>query len=214
MAALTGQMGPREFQLVLLRRMADFQPQLVDEARYELGASRTEMREANRRWQALLRSARAPKGLTRYERLLGPPQTSGRRTVGDLACAVYRWPVPLWPELRYEVVTLAGGPLLHEWLVRSDDAPAPRPRSVGELAPWSCVVEDVARAFPPAVPMEGTAPSRWRMAFTAPEEPGGPPEREEQAAPHGGGRGPAAAGGRYVADFTWGLLQRVVPAGG
>ncbi|MUL43567.1 hypothetical protein FZ103_20740 [Streptomonospora sp. PA3] len=172
--------------------MADFQPQLVDEARHELGASRTEMREANRRWQAMLRSPRAPSGRRRYEALLGPAQAGGRRAVGDLDCEWHRWPVPLWPDLRYEVVALAGGPVLHEWLVRAEDAFAPRPRHVGELHPWSCVVEDVARAFAPAVPMEGTAPSRWRMAFCAADE--------------------AGARGRYVADFTWGLLQRVLPA--
>src|SRR5690625_3060207 len=163
-------MGPREFQLVLLRRMADFQPQLVDEARGELGASRTEMREANARWQAMLRSARAPAGRKRYERVLGPAESTGRRAVGDLDCAVYRWPVPLWPDLRYEVVTAVGGPPLHEWLVRAEDAPAPRPRGAADLTPWSCVVEDVARAFAPAVPMEGTAPSRWRLSFAAPGE--------------------------------------------
>ncbi|KII00315.1 hypothetical protein LP52_01770 [Streptomonospora alba] len=179
-------MGPRAFQLVLLRRMADFQPQLVDEARHELGASRTEMREANRRWQAMLRSARAPAGLERYRLVLGPARSSGRRAIGDLDCTWHRWPVPLWPELRYEVVTAAGGPVLHEWLVRAEDAPEPRLHTVGDLAPWSCVVDDLARAFTGAVPMEGTAPSRWRLAFTAPDA-------------------------RYVADFAWGLLQRVTP---
>ncbi|MFC4868011.1 MULTISPECIES: hypothetical protein [Streptomonospora] len=185
-------MGPRGFQLVLLRRMADYRPQLVDDARRELGATRAEMREANRRWQAMLRSARAPSGLRRYRLLLGPAETTARRPVGDLDCEVHRWPVPLWPDLRYEVVTLEGGPVLHEWLVRAEGATAPRPRHVGELDPWSCVVDDVARAFAPAVPMEGTAPSRWRLAFTAPDASG--------------------RSGRHVAEFTWGLLQRVVPA--
>ncbi|WP_131102566.1 hypothetical protein [Streptomonospora litoralis] len=188
-------MGPREFQLVLLRRMADFQPQLVDQARRELDASRTEMREVNARWQAMLRSARAPAGLRRYETVLGPAHSTGKRTLGDLACAVHRWPVPLWPELRYEVVTLPEGALLHEWLVRAEDAPAPEPHAVDDLVPWSCVVEDVARAFAPAVPMEGTAPARWRLAFTASEAAG---DHRTYS---------------YTADFTWGLLQLVTRVG-
>jgi hypothetical protein len=52
------------------------------------------------------------------------------------------------------------------------------------------VVDDVARAFAPAVPMEGTAPSRWRLVFDAPPAAGRPPER-------------------HIADFVWGLLQDV-----
>ena len=61
---------PLDFQLVLLRRMADHNPDLVADARRELGVSLSEMREANKRWQAgrlpgsvaslhLLNSARA-----------------------------------------------------------------------------------------------------------------------------------------------------------
>ena len=48
-----------DFQLVLLRRMADHNPDLVEDARRELGASLADMREANKRWQAMIRSPRA-----------------------------------------------------------------------------------------------------------------------------------------------------------
>ncbi len=48
--------GPLQFQLVLLRRMADHQPELAEEARQELSASLADMREANRRWQAMVRA--------------------------------------------------------------------------------------------------------------------------------------------------------------
>ncbi len=45
--------GPLQFQLVLLRRMADFQPDLVEDARHELSASLADMRRptaAGRPW--------------------------------------------------------------------------------------------------------------------------------------------------------------------
>jgi hypothetical protein len=183
-------MGVRGFQLVLLRRMADTRPDLVDDARRALDASRTEMREANRRWQAFTRAARAPRGVRRYALPLGPPARVRDVAVGDLVCRAHHWPLPLWPELVFEVVTVAGGGVVQEWLVRDDGGAPPPLRTLADLAPWSCVVDDVVRAFPDARPLEGDAPSRWRLAFTALAGDGGRPV-------------PA------VADFTWGLLQRV-----
>ena len=181
--------GPLEFQLVLLRRMADFHPALVEDAVRRLGADRTAMREANRRWQAMLRSRTFPHGERRYLAVLGPPESTDRRKLGDLPLRALRWPVPLWPELRFELLLGPGGPPLQEWLVRAPGAAPPPLRTLADLAPWSCTVDDVGRAFAPARPMEGTAPSRWRLAFTAPDRDG----VLRQA----------------VADFTWGLLQEV-----
>ncbi|MGA5405857.1 hypothetical protein ACPCSC_01140 [Streptomyces lavendulocolor] len=179
--------GPHDFQLVLLRRMADHQPGLVEDARRELGASITDMREANRRWQAMTRSTRSRGALSRYRSVLGEPETRARRAIGDLECDALLWPVPLWPDLRFEVLTPAGGgPVWNEWLVRAPGAAGPELRTAADLAPWSCTVDEVARAFPPARPLEGSAPTRWRLAFTP---PGGTP---------------------CVAEFTWGLLQRLV----
>ncbi|WP_377271764.1 hypothetical protein [Peterkaempfera sp. SMS 1(5)a] len=181
--------GPLEFQLVLLRRMADFHPGLVEEAVRRLGADRAAMREANRRWQAMLRSRSFPRGERRYLAVLGPPESAGRQRAGDLELKALRWRVPLWPELRFEVLLGPGGAVFNEWLVRAAGSPPPVPHTLAELDPWSCTVADLATAFPPAQPLEGTAPTRWRLAFTAPDADG---------VPH-----------RAVADFTWGLLQEV-----
>ncbi|MBT2398779.1 hypothetical protein [Streptomyces sp. ISL-100] len=177
--------GPLDFQLVLLRRMADHQPHLVEDARRELGVTLADMREANRRWQAMVRSPRARGSVARYRSVLGPPETSVRRRIGDLECDALAWPVPLWPGLRFEVLTAPGGAVWNEWLVRAPAAPGPELRTADDLRPWSCTVDEVARAFPPARPMEGTAPTRWRLGLTLPD------------------------GKPCVAEFTWGLLQRV-----
>ncbi|MFD5100147.1 hypothetical protein [Streptomyces albidochromogenes] len=181
----THRFGPLDFQLVLLRRMADHQPDLVEDARRELGVTLADMREANRRWQAMVRSPRARGSAARYRSVLGPPETSVRRRIGDLECDALAWPVPLWPGLRFEVLSAPGGAVWNAWLVRAPGAPGPELRTAGDLRPWSCTVDEVARAFPPARPMEGTAPTRWRLGLTP---PGGKP---------------------CVAEFTWGLLQRV-----
>ncbi|ORT60517.1 hypothetical protein [Streptomyces sp. CB03238] len=179
--------GPLDFQLVLLRRMADHQPGLVEDARRELGVSIADMREANRRWQAMTRSPRSRGTLARYRSVLGEPASRARRTIGDLECDALLWPVPLWPGLRFEVlVAPGGGPVWNEWLVRAPGAPGPDLRTVADLRPWSCTVDEVARAFPPARPLEGSAPTRWRLAFTPPD------------------------GAPVVAEFTWGLLQRLL----
>lgn len=191
--------GPREFQLVLLRRMADHQPGLVEDARHELSATLAEMREANRRWQGggpshaleAMGATRAPRGrgaLRRYRSVLGEPEYSLRRTVGDLECDALFWPVPLWPDLRFEVMVAPGGAVWNEWLVRAPGAAAPVLGRAEELRPWSCTVNEVARAFAPARPMEGSAPTRWALAITD-----------------------AATGVPYVAEFTWGLFQRLLP---
>lgn len=185
---------PLDFQLVLLRRMADFQPDLVEDARRTLGADRNRMRQANRRWQAMVRSPRQGGAAARYRAVLGPPESEADRRVGELTCRALRWPVPLWPGLRLEVLTApGGGAVWHEALVRAPGAPGPRLRTAADLTPWSCTVDEAAAAFPPARPLEGTAPTRWRLALTAPD-PDGTPRR-------------------LVAEFTWGLLQRLTAGG-
>ncbi|KMS67128.1 hypothetical protein ACM01_43855 [Streptomyces viridochromogenes] len=184
---------PLDFQLVLLRRMADHNPDLVDNARRELGVSLAEMREANKRWQAMVRSPRARGAASRYRSVLGAPESVVTRKVGDLDCAAWLWPVTLWPDLRFEVLLAPNGAVWNEWLVRAPGAPGPPLRTLSDLAPWSCTVDEAARAFAPARPLEGTAPTRWGLAFTAPDEAG---VRRE-----------------VVAEFTWGLLQRVAVTG-
>ncbi|MCE3034357.1 MULTISPECIES: hypothetical protein [Streptomyces] len=177
-----------DFQLVLLRRMADHNPDLVDEARRTLGASIGEMREANKRWQAMVRSPRTRGAAARYRSVLGEPESVVPRKLGDAECEARRWALPLWPDLRFEVLVGPDGAVWNEWLVRAPGAAPAAPRTLDDLAPWSCTVDEVARAFPPARPLEGTAPTRWGLAFTAPDRDGVPHD--------------------MVAEFTWGLLQR------
>ncbi|WP_121014991.1 hypothetical protein [Streptomyces sp. 3211.6] len=186
--ARPGAFGPGAFQLVLLRRMADFQPGLAEAARLRLGATLAEQREANRRWQAMVRSPRTRGALARYRSVLGPPESAERRRIGDLECEALLWPVPLWPELRFEVLAAPDGAVWNEWLVRAPGARGPVLETEADLRPWSATVDEVARAFAPARPMEGTAPTRWRLAFSA-------------------------SGRALVAEFTYGLLQRVQAEG-
>ncbi|MFI6005599.1 hypothetical protein ACIA98_35270 [Streptomyces sp. NPDC051366] len=185
-SAPSGSFGPAAFQLVLLRRMADFRPDLAEEARRRLGASLAEQREANKRWQAMVRSPRARGALARS--VLGPPESTAARTIGDLECEALLWPVPLWPDLRFEVLAAPDGAVWNEWLVRASGARGPVLETPEDLRPWSATVDEVARAFAPVRPMEGTAPARWRLAFTAQGRP-------------------------CVAEFTYGLLQRVAVDG-
>lgn len=183
---------PLDFQLVLLRRMADHNPGLVEEARRELGVSIAGMREANKRWQAMLHSPRARAAASRYRSILGEPESREGRRIGDLDCEAWLWPLPLWPDLRFEVLLAPNGAVWNEWLVRAPGAPAPSLTALDDLTPWSCTVDEVARAFAPARPLEGTAPTRWGLAFTAPD-----------------GQGVRR---KVAAEFTWGLLQRVAVA--
>ncbi|WP_282699554.1 hypothetical protein [Streptomyces sp. CC219B] len=184
---------PLHFQLVLLRRMADHNPDLVEDARRELGASIAEMREANKRWQAMVRSPRSRAAASRYRSVLGVPESALTRKVGDLECEAWLWPVPLWPTLRFEVLLAPNGAVWNEWLVRAPGAQAPPLRTLSDLAPWSCTVDEAARAFAPARPLEGSAPTRWGLAFQAPDDDG--------------------VRHAVAAEFTWGLLQRTTVDG-
>ena len=178
-----------DFQLVLLRRMADHNPGPVEDARHLLGVSVADMREANKRWQAMVRSPRSRAAASRYRSVLGTPETVLTRKIGDLECEAWLWPVPLWADLRFEVLLSPTGAVWNEWLIRAPGAAGPDLRTLADLTPWSCTVDEAARAFAPARPLEGTAPTRWGLAFTAPDTEG---VRHE-----------------VVAEFTWGLLQRL-----
>ncbi|MFH8519775.1 hypothetical protein ACH4CE_32755 [Streptomyces gelaticus] len=97
---MTTPFGPREFQLVLLRRMADHQPGLVEDSRHDPNdrprASLAEMREANRRWQAMVR---APGGRgagsapTRWALAITGPGT-GRPYVAEFARGLFQRLLP------------------------------------------------------------------------------------------------------------------------
>lgn len=173
---------------MLLRRMADYQPVLVREAIAALGVPPLAAREANRRWQTMVRSRTFPEGLDRLRLILGPPETLFAREFGAAVHEVAHWRLPLWPELRYEAMVVPGGPSLQEWLVRPDPATRPALAAAADVRPWSCVVADLEHAFGPVEHEDGDAPSRWTVAFASP-----------------GGTG------RYLARFTWGLVQTVSP---
>ncbi len=149
----------REFQLMLLRRMADFQPELVELACADLGATRAEYRAACNRWQSMLRSPRAPQDFALYEAALGPADAERHETFGDVTLTALTWRLAgLWPDLRWELMVGYDGLVLNGWLVRAPEAPAP---SLERLDPWSCVVGDVLTGIPGASQTNPEIPSRW-----------------------------------------------------
>src|SRR5690606_14103518 len=167
---------------------AAHRPAPVEDARREPGASLADMREANKRWQAMLRSPRPRPARSRYRSVLGAPESRTPRRIGDLDCEAWQWPLLLWPDLRFEVLTAPGGGGWTEWLVRAPGAPPPVLRTVADLTPRSSTVDAAARAFAPARALTGAAPPRRGLAFTAPD--------------------PSGSRRDVVAEFTWGLLQR------
>ena len=151
---------------MLLRRMADFQPELVARAYAAIHATRADYLAAHNRWQSLLRSSRAPHGLSLYEAVLGPPDAEREEAVGDVTLTALTWPLVggLWPELRWELMVGFGGVVLNGWLVRAPGAPLPSlpaAARLDRLAPWSCVVGDVLARYPAARQADPDVASRW-----------------------------------------------------
>ncbi len=171
---------------MLLRRMADFQPELVEAACAELSATHAEYMAAHNRWQTLQRSRSAPKGLALYEAVLGPAEQRRQVPYGDAMLTAHQWRLPgLWPDLRWEALVGTEGFVLHGWLVRSADALVPELGAVDRLAPWSCVVGDVLARFPDARQRDPEVPARWGVDV------------------------PDAAGAVHRLMFVHGLLQQV-----
>ena len=195
-AAGRGRYGRIDFQLMLLRRMADYQPGLVEDKLRDLGFARSEALAAHRRWQEIVRSRSFPAGMARYRIVLGRPARTLQRAVGDLSCEVTQWELELWPGLWFETIAVPGGAVAQDWLVRAGDCAGPELSSVADLRPWGCVVGEVERRFGAVRHFGDEAPTRWSTEFTAGGESGRP--------------------GRYLARFTWGLLQTVeaLPADG
>jgi hypothetical protein len=169
----------REFCLVLLRRMADVRPDLVAAALPRLSATRAQANAAHTRWQALHHSRRAPRGLALRTAVLGPPDTCVARPHGDLVLELRQWPLPLWPQLRWRVITAPGGEVVDEQLVRGPDSGIPRARP-DRLLTWQHVVDDVA-AVPGTTHTDPGTPAHWEVQL--------PDGRR--------------------ARFVWGLLQEV-----
>lgn len=183
-----------EFPLILLRRMADYQPRLVEQARTEMGYDVTEMRAVNATWQRMLRSRNSRGSLGRLHSVLGKPVEVVRRIVGDVQCRGEQWELPLWPELRFEAFIGPGDMLLKEHLVRAPGAPRPELRTLEDLTPWSCVLGDVAIAFGRLKHLEGSAPTR-DLALAEVDDGSG--ERKITVA----------------TEFVYGLLQLARPYG-
>jgi hypothetical protein len=180
--------GSREFQLVLLRRMADYQPGLVSAALRQLDASPAEFRAVHQRWQAMLRSRGFPCDVRRYILTLGCPDDERVLEVGDAECVLRSWALPhLWPELRWRVITDRDGLVLDERLIRSPDSPVPTITGLPALTPWSCVIDDVVTRHPNVRHINPLIPSRWVVTITD----------------HGAQQGSH----QLVATFVWGLLQ-------
>jgi hypothetical protein len=178
--------------------MADYQPDLVIRAARSLDASRTEMRDVNARWQRMMRSRSFPHGRARLAAVLGPPADTEERRLGDVGCLAERWPLSLWPDLRYETLTAPDGTILREWLVRPEGVPVPPLTDIDDLTPWSCVVGDLDCRLDGVRHQAGEVPSRWHATFTMPDRDR--PRDDRSGAP------------TYVAHFVWGLLQTVVGA--
>lgn len=147
---------------MLLRRMADFQPHLVEAARFEMRASHVEYLAAHNRWQSMLHSRRAPRGLDLYRAVLGPPDSERIEAVGEVTVTACAWRLPgLWPDLRFEAIVGAGNLVLHGWLVRAPDSQVPELGNPAGLAPWSCVVGDAVASFPQARQADPDIPTQW-----------------------------------------------------
>jgi hypothetical protein len=155
--------GRREFVLMLLRRMADFQPELVEMACQRLGASHADYMAAHNRWQSMLRSRRAPAGVELYHAALGPADTQRYERIGDLTLTVRSWPLSLFRDLRWETTATAEGEVINAWLVRAPESPTPTLPTAERLQPWSCVVHDVVAEFPNAEQQDPGVASQWHV---------------------------------------------------
>ena len=178
--------GPWEFQLMLLRRMADFQPALVTAALTEMGATRAQQRAAHHRWQQLLRSARFDHGITGVRAALGPPESDVEHDTSYGPVREQRWRLPyLWPELRWCVLSGLDGTVLTSELVWVQAREPLLPSASALPAPWSLVVADTAANL--AHHRDDTITSRTVLWL------------------------PADDGDALRLTFAWGLLQEAVP---
>ena len=146
---------------MLLRRMADYQPDLVVEAYTRLGARKADYLAAFNRWQSMLRSRRAPQGLDLLTAVLGPEDDRHLARAGDMTMTVCHWRLPLWPDLRWQAIIGAANVVVDATLVRAPDTPAPALPEPPALAPWSCVVADTLARWPEARQVDPEVASRW-----------------------------------------------------
>ena len=138
--------GRREFQLMLLRRMADFQPELVADAVAEMVATPAEQRAAHHRWQQLLHSPRFDQGVVGLRAALGAPELDRTHDTGVARVREQRWRMPhLWGgDLCWCSLSAESGQILNAELVRDPPSPATPGQTSPLPEPWSLVVADIA----------------------------------------------------------------------
>ena len=147
---------------MLLRRMADFQPELVTRACEQLGATPAQYRQAHNRWQSMLRSQRSPRGLAWYRAALGPPDEQRAIEFGDVTVTACTWAlVGLWSDLCWRALVGEADVVLEASLVRPAGASSPSLPAPPEIEPWSCVLGDVLAHVPGAREVDPDVPSRW-----------------------------------------------------
>ncbi|MDG4823894.1 hypothetical protein O7635_18720 [Asanoa sp. WMMD1127] len=149
----------REFTMTLLRRMADYQPELVRNAYTRLGATKADYLAAFNRWQTMLHSPRAPRGLDLLHAVLGPEDHLEAVRLGDVTATVCHWRLPLWPDLRWQAIVGAANVVIDGTLARGPDTPTPPLPETP--APWSCVVADTLARWPDARQVDPEVPARW-----------------------------------------------------
>jgi hypothetical protein len=185
-----GAFTPLEVQLVLLRRMADLQAPLVEDALRRLRSSRAEMREANRRWNAVAFGRPGPLRHSRFLRALGRPAVDHEPVRASSAATLRScWPLDLWPGLWLQVVVDDRDVVWHHGLVRAAGTPAPVLRRPQDAAPWSCVLAECVAAFENVVFHDVDLTGHEAITCTAP----------------GGAT-------RWLIRSVWGLVQQVEPA--
>jgi len=188
----TGAFTGTEVQLVLLRRMADLQGPLVEDALRRLGSSRAELREANRRWNAATFGRPGPARHSRFARALGAPALDHEPAPGHDTAYRSAWPLPLWPGLWLQVLVDAADVVWHTGLVRAVGATTPVLRTAADARPWSCVLAECVAAFDDVTFHDVDLTGHEAITCTA--------------------AGPDGVLGRWLMRSVWGLLQRVEPA--
>lgn len=186
-----GAFTAQEVQLVLLRRMADLQAPLVEDALRSMGWSRSEMREANRRWNAVEFGRPGPLRHSRYARALGPAAVDHRPAPGPVPAWCSCWPLPLWPGLWLQVLVDDADVVWQVGLVRAAGAPGPRLATVADAAPWTCTLVECAAAFDQVTFHDVGLTGHEAITCTAPD--------------------PDGARRQWLMRAVWGLLQRVEP---
>jgi hypothetical protein len=179
-------------QLVLLRRMADLQTPLVEDALRRLGSSRAEMREANRRWNAAGFGRPGPLRHSRLALALGPPAVDREVALARAGLLRSCWPLPLWPGLWLQVLVDGQDVVWHTGLVRAAGAPSPGLHRVTDAEPWSCVLAECVAAFDDITFHDVGLTGHEAVTCAAP--------------------GPDGRPGRWLLRSVWGLLQRIEPA--